>query len=334
MKEQLKNRIAFILKYLTGIALLIWILARVDRAQMLDTVLSISLPTFSLLLLIAFINITIQFYRWKYLVENHSNHYVKKDLLPSFFAGFAFRLIIPGGHAEITKIFLLPGKKRGKVVAFGIEKFFQTYIKLVLVLMALALQFSAYRFLWIFAGLGVVAYFFIPLIFRLKVLKQFQEKEINYNRIFLKTLIYSLTIFLFLILQYYILLNESHTIGFYETTLTSIFIWGSGLIPISVSGLGVRENLAAFFLARYQIPPFAAVGTSLLVFFINAIIPALIGSIFIIRRRADLKDAKGTFKSVTQSIYNSGRDRLNGKRRIERPPDITPGPASPAQDSN
>ena len=321
MKEQFKKQLSFVLKYLIGTVLLVWVLARIDRSQMVETILSISWQTLSLLLFIAILNILTQYFRWRYLVENHSNHYASKDLIPSFFAGFAFRLLIPGGHAEITKIFLLPGKKGGKVVAFGIEKFFQTYIKIVLVLMALAFQFSEYRFLWIFVLLGTAAYFFMPLIFKLNILKRFQEKEINYNRIFLRTLIYSMAVFFLLILQYYILLNDSHSIGFLETALTSIFIWGAGLIPISVSGLGVRENLAAYILTQYQIPAYAAVGTSLLIFFINAIIPALVGSIYIIRRRADLKDAKGTIKSVTQSIYNSGKERMNGKKRIKQPPE-------------
>ena len=92
-----------------------------------------------------------------------------------------------------------------------------------------------------------------------------------------------------------------------------IFIWGSGLLPISVSGLGVRENLAVFFLAKYGIPAYAAVGASLFIFFINAIIPALIGLYFIIKRRHDLRDAEGTIKSVTKSIYEAGKQKLKGK---------------------
>ena len=105
MQELLKKRLLFVLKYFIGIALLVWILYRVDRQQMLNTLLDLKSSSILLILLLSTLNIGIQFYRWKYLVESHSVHFQYKDLIPSFFAGFAFRLIVPGGHAEITKVF-------------------------------------------------------------------------------------------------------------------------------------------------------------------------------------------------------------------------------------
>jgi len=328
MKEQIKNKLLFVFKYLIGLILLGWILARVDRTQMILTLTNISLPVLGAILSVAVLNLLSQFLRWRFLVDNHSNHYNKKDLIPSFFAGFAFRLIIPGGHAEITKVFLLPGRKRGKVVAFGIEKFFQTYIKFILILIALPPVFPEYQIsLWSLAGIGIVAYFFFPLIFRLSIMKQFQEKKINYNLIFIRTLLYSLAIFGCLILQYFILLNEFHNIGIWGTVLTVIFIWGAGLLPISVSGLGVRENLAVFFLARFGIPDYVAVGTALFIFFINSIIPAIIGLIYNIRRRKDLHDAKGTIKTVTKSIFESGKQKINGKQSKSKKPQEDQPPA-------
>jgi uncharacterized membrane protein YbhN (UPF0104 family) len=284
---------------------------------MVEAISGIHLLVLISLLAVAVVNLAVQFLRWKYLVESHSDHFNKKDLLPSFFAGFALRLMIPGGHAEITKVFLLPGKKRGKVVAFGIEKYFQTYIKLILVLITIPLVFREYRLvLWIAAAIAMASYFFLPMIFKHSLMKKLQEKTVNYHRIFIFTLLYSIAIFGLLIYQYYILLNDFHTIDLIDTSISVIFIWGSGLLPISVSGLGVRENLAVFFLAKYGVPAYAAVGASLFIFFINAIIPALIGLYFIIKRRHDLRDAEGTIKSVTKSIYQAGKQKLNGKRTI------------------
>lgn len=315
MQEHYKIKLTFILKYLVGLILLVWILARIDRKQMLVALTGIPFSVMVIMLVVAFLNLIGQFLRWKFLVENHSSDFNKKDLIPSFFAGFAFRLILPGGHAEITKVFLLSGKKKGKVVAFGIEKFFQTYIKIVLVCSILPLFLPLYQtFLWTLAAIAFLAYFFLPQLFKLSILKKFQEKEVNYHRIFLQTLLYSLAIFWCLIIQYYLILNEFHFLGLRETVYTVIFIWGSGLIPISISGLGVRENVAVYFLKQYDFPAHAAVAASLLIFFINSIIPALIGLIFIIKRQKDLKDAPATFKMVSKSIYESGRQRFNGKK--------------------
>jgi len=185
MREFVKKRLSFLFKYIVGIILLVWILSRVDRIQMIEAISGMHFWVLLSMFALAIINLGVQFLRWKYLVESHSDHYNKKDLLPSFFAGFALRLMIPGGHAEITKVFLLPGKKRGKVVAFGIEKYFQTYIKFILVLVSIPLVFPEYRLiLWTAAGIAVASYFFLPSVFKHSLMKKIQEKIVNHQRIF------------------------------------------------------------------------------------------------------------------------------------------------------
>ena len=149
MKQVIKNKLIYLLKFSIGIALIIWILSKVDREKVVDYFLSLNLSSLLLILVFSVIAVTIQFLRWKYLVTTNSVSFEYKDIIPSFFAGYSFRLMIPGGHAEISKIFLLPGKKRGKAVAVGMEKFFQTYIKLVLILVALTFSFPEYNTLFI-----------------------------------------------------------------------------------------------------------------------------------------------------------------------------------------
>ncbi len=311
MRATIKEYLVFALKYLVGFILLGWILWRIDRREMLNTLLSFKPETLLLISLLAFANLSTQFLRWKYLIERHSSHFRYKDLLPSFFAGFAFRLMVPGGHAEITKVFLLPGQKRGKVVAFSIEKFFQTYIKFIFVLLAFPVFYPEYRWpLWSLAAVGIIAYFFLPALWGLKFMERFREKELRYQRIFFHTLLYSLAIYICLIFQYYFLLNEVATISVWNTVLTVTMIWGSALLPISVSGLGVRENTAVFFLAMFNISASAATGIALLLFFINIVLPALAGAIFIFRRRKELKEAGGVIKAATKNIVQKGRSRL------------------------
>jgi len=104
MKEVLLKRILFIFKYLIGLILLVWILWRVDRQLMLEAMLSLSIQTLVLTFIFATANLSIQFFRWKYLIESHSQNFEYKDLIPSFFAGFAFRMMIPGGRGVIKKV--------------------------------------------------------------------------------------------------------------------------------------------------------------------------------------------------------------------------------------
>jgi glycosyltransferase 2 family protein len=301
MKQVIKNKLIYLLKFSIGIALIVWILSKVDQEKVVEYFGSLDLLTLLLILFFSTIAITVQFLRWRYLVTSNSVSFETKDIIPSFFAGYAFRLMIPGGHAEISKIFLLPGKKRGKAIAVGMEKIFQTYIKLVLILIALTFSFPEYNiFFYPSILILLLLLIFLP---KIKWLKMLQEKEVNNLVIFGITLVYSLFIYIIMAIQYFILLNLINTINFVETMHTVIYLWGSGIVPISISGLGVREGLAVYLLDWYGINPAHAVATSLFLFFLNTIIPAIIGIYFIYKKRQHLKDMKDTVKS-TRSLWN------------------------------
>lgn len=315
MRDVIKDKLIFFLKYIVGLLLLIWILSRVDRQSLIETFLSLRIVDLAIIILLAIINLSFQFNLWKILIESHSQHFNLKDLLPSFFAGFAFRLMIPGGHAEISKIFLLPGRKRGKAIAFGLEKGFQTFVKILLVLIAIPMVFPEYKVvLWISAIVIILAIIITPFLLKKENVQKHLEKNVSYTRIFLLSSVYTTPIFLCLVYQYFYLLNISFDISFFQISIVTVFIWGAGLIPISISGLGVRENLSVFFLAQFGIPGYTAVTISLLVFFINAIIPAVIGVFIIIRRKHDLTGAGSEIKAITKSVYQRGKTRFSDKK--------------------
>ncbi len=302
MKQFIKQKSLYLVKFAVGISLVVWLLLQVDRdrffAYFTYLTWQIMLPVFALTLL----SWWVQFRRWKYLVENNSDHYQLSDLLPSFFAGFTLRLMVPGGHAEFSKIFLLPGKKRGKMIAFGMEKFFQTYIKLALVLAVLPISFPGYAPVALgLLSVLLVAYFFLP---RMRLLKQFQEKQVNNHLIFAVTLVYSMLLFTLMSLQYYLLINLIHEISLTQTMHVVIYLWGAGIVPVSISGLGIREGLAVYFLQAYQIPPAHAVATSLFLFTLNTILPALVGTWFVYKRRAQFKDIRETLQSGREQWAN------------------------------
>jgi len=315
LRQIVKDKLTFALKYSTGIILLIWILSRVNRQDLVATFLNLGFADILVVLVIAVANLAIQFHLWKFLVESHSQHLNFKDLLPSFLAGFAFRLIIPGGHAEVTKIFLLRGKKRGKVIAFGIEKFFQTFLKIILVLFAIPLVFPEHRIVLYTAGsLVILSFFILPFVLKKERFSKHQEKDVSYSRIFLMSLAHSIPMFLCNALQYYYLLTLANGISFFQVIMVTVFVWGAGLIPISISGLGVRENLVVFFLSLYGISGATGVAVSLFVFFINAILPAIAGVFVIMKRRHDIKEAGSEIRKITKSVYEKGRQRFNGRQ--------------------
>lgn len=306
MKTLLKQRIIYTMQLSIGLALIIWILMQVDQKQFIAYFRELSLLNLLLIGLLSVLGLYIQFRRWKYLVERYSLHFELKDLLPSFFSGYAFRLLIPGGHAEFSKIYMLPGKKRGKVLAFSMEKLFQTLIKIFALIIVIPITFPGYTIHCIICLLIlIVGYIFFP---RIPVLKELQEKDVNYHRVFGMNLIFSIGIFLIMGLQYYLLLNQADIISLLATYHTSVYLWAAGMVPISVSGLGVREGLAVYFFKLYGISAAHAVATSLFLFTINTIFPAIIGAYYIYRKRAyfgELKDSIKSTREIIASIRNN-----------------------------
>jgi len=310
----LRDRLIFILKYVIGFVLLAWLLLKIDQQILLETFLELELSTIILVILLAILNLVFQFSLWRYLVVRHSKNYRIKDLIPSFFAGFALRLMIPGGHAEITKVFLLQGKKRGKVIAFGIEKSFNTYLKIILICFALPLVMEEYKIiLWSIGSVLIVGLVFLPLLLARERLQKHQEKTVSYFAVFIISFLHSIPIFLCMTTQYFLLLNQSYEIAFFDTIIVSVFVWGAGLIPISVSGLGVRENLAVYFLAFFAIPAAVAVGVSLSVFIVNMILPAIVGVFMIMHRRDDIKQGSAELKKMGKEVMKKGRVRLRNR---------------------
>lgn len=292
-------------KILIGLTLVLWILSQVDRSKFYDYFLEMDLFAILLVLPLSLLSLLIQFWRWKYLVSSYSTDYQNRDLIPSFFAGFAFRLMIPGGHAELSKVFLLPGKKRGKVVAFGMERIFQSIIKIILAVGLLVVHFPQYKVISILIILITIgAYFVLP---HVKYLTGLYEKQVSYHSVFIKSIWYSAGVYAVMLIQYYILLRQAYPISFAATAYTVVYLWSAGLVPISISGLGVREGLAVYFFSLYGVPAAFSVATSLFLFVFNAILPALAGIIFIYQKRENLKEIKTSFKS-TKNLLNDLRN--------------------------
>jgi len=312
MNALLKQRIIYFLQISVGLILVLWILRQVDREKFIDYFSSLSLLNLVLILVLSAGSLVLQFQRWRYLIDQYSAHFDRKDLLPSFFAGFSFRLIIPGGPAEFSKIFIMSGRKRGKALAFAMEKVFLTLIKMFAILIVLPLTFQSYFvYCLILFAILVAAYFLLP---RFRLLSELREKEAKYHFVFVMNVFFSLGILLIMAMQYYILLNQMDPISLPATLHTVVYLWSAGIVPISISGLGIREGLAVYFFRFYGIAPAYAVATSLFLFTINAILPALVGVYYIYKNRAHFREFKKSLASSREII--SGMVR-NNRRQVK-----------------
>lgn len=86
-------------------------------------------------------------------------------------------------------------------------------------------------------------------------------------------------------LQYYLILNQMAPISMLKTWLGIALTNVSNSIPITISGLGLREGFAIHFLKDFGFGAEQAVAATLSLFIFQDLIPAGIGAIVLIRAK-------------------------------------------------
>ena len=77
--------------------------------------------------------------------------------------------------------------------------------------------------------------------------------------------------------SFFFLLRAFSPTGFTSAVATYPYIVLAGDLPISFSGVGIREGVAALLLSPYSVPSGAAVGAALLWFVLGILFPAVLG---------------------------------------------------------
>ena len=83
--------------------------------------------------------------------------------------------------------------------------------------------------------------------------------------------------------QYYIILKNFAKISFFDVMISVPLVHISHILPVSFSGFGMREIFAIEVFSRFNINPEAAVTTTLMIFFMNSVLPAFVGAYLLLR---------------------------------------------------
>jgi len=247
--------------------------------------------------------------KWKILIKNIEKLSIKKSF-QSVFAGLSFAIITPNRIGEfIGRPILLKKENR---VAGGLSTFVgslsQTIITVCLGLFALVLYFhnSSNKFLsytqyyglvffsiFIFIIISILFFkpkFWIYLSFKITFFKKNSEKFAflnNYSSfLLLKVLILSLSRYIIFFIQFYLLLiffgiDISIQNAFIGIALNYLFLFA---IPsFALVEIGIRVSFAVFFIGIYSTNNFAILMASISLWIINLAIPAIIGSLYVIK---------------------------------------------------
>jgi uncharacterized membrane protein YbhN (UPF0104 family) len=248
------------------------------------------------------INLLFQFLKWKIICNGYLEVTKNKVILSSLFYGFAAGLLTPMRLGEYVgrALPIKERRKRSVILATGIDKFF--FIAAVFVIGVLPAWkyfggfMSKIEFNLLYLLPLVIAFLIAASILLLKnrgknsgsekftalsdPLKNISLIKKLKPGILIKISLISIFLYLLLIVQFGLLLS-----AFFETDslfdyilLGNIILFSKTILsPLSLFDFGLREGLTVYYSSLLGLSTAAAFNASLLLFFINLVIPSLIG---------------------------------------------------------
>jgi len=282
--EVLFKKLSFFLKLIFSFVLIYVIFSKVSFKETLEYIRDLSGQIIIILVITTIVKFWLQMWNWELLLQIdpkvNSN---KWSIFKTHTLGLLFKLVVPGGQGSFGKIIYL--KQITKKSAFFIillEKLIQTWIFLSAGLIAAAFYFKSYFYLFILLGILV---FTAPLF--LSKLIPSATSDYKWKRYNKRAVILMISQAVFLMItfyQYYMLLTIYTDISFLKVMTGISLVLAATLVPISYSGLGIRESVSVLVLRGYGVDPETAVATSLIIFIVNSVIPALPGLFFLFRK--------------------------------------------------
>jgi len=287
MTESFKKRFSFYAKIAISALILYFVFRRIDLQSVAQNIVRIPVWAILVLLVTAAGKIYFQLLNWeKYLKLNPDYKPKRNEIAKSFFIGEALRFVVPGGYGTIGKMYFVNNKKGATFVSVGIEKF---------LLIWAALFFASIAGLFYFAISVEIKILIFILILSLPLLvpllgKFFKHESApaftqGYSKILLPVIGRHAFTMVLTIIQYFIVINSFYSISIPHAAISVPLILAASIIPITISGLGLRETFAVEVLDKFGIIPEVAVACSLTVFAVNNIIPALIGAYLMVRHK-------------------------------------------------
>ena len=280
------KRIGGILKYPITILILIIVLSKIDLGKVLGILSELKPGVLVALVFISLLKIFLQYSNWcLFLKLNPDSGLTFSEKVTSFFVGISFRMMSPGGVGVYGRMLYLPIRKRDSFLAITYEKMIQGWCIIFLGSLASSLYFIELS-LWLKFLIPLSA---LSLPFIILLISPLKKKYYSYFQHYRLTLIPALLIQIFInlltIFQYRIFLSNYTAFRCLDAFKSVPLVQAGNLLPITISGLGVREYLAVQVYPSLGISAEQAVSCSLIVFSLSNLFPAFAGIIILLFKR-------------------------------------------------
>jgi uncharacterized membrane protein YbhN (UPF0104 family) len=229
-----------------------------------------------------------QYQAWQYSLQINPLYELKRvEVFNSYMIGQALRFAVPGSWGIIGKVAYVSNSSKGaSLLSCFLERIFVSWS--IFAFASLALLFIPQGIpAWIRWSLFV---FLITLpfwlYFVLNLNRRWKRLRPNYIRYAPGITLLMIATTLLNMLQYWLMLHLSQAVSFWDVVKRMSLSNLSYSIPITVAGLGLKESFAVSLLTKIGLQAESIASTTLAIFIINDVIPALIGAVIFLRVKA------------------------------------------------
>lgn len=327
-----KERLTSILKILIAAGLLYYLISAVSFEEIFTALKGANYFLILLACILSFLNIYLQFWKWKVLCREIVDETERKSVLNSLLYGFSAGIITPFRVGEyVGRALAFPGEKAFKVtLGTLIDKFF-AFIPVFFVGAA-----ASALFLYVCYNLSAL-YFSILLIVILLVLFLFLYTSLKTNfwedlirkmtsksrkltefidglhtfkllsgKVSVKISLITFLTYLTYVVQYGFLVGafSNHwDILTYVWMGMLVFFAKAVIPPVTFGELGIRESASVFFAAKLGLSSAAGFNSAIFLFFINVLIPSVPGAALLFRSRPSKKSDVPLKEEKTEDNY-------------------------------
>ncbi|TSA27384.1 UPF0104 family protein [bacterium] len=288
----LKKKSTLVFKIIISILFLIFLFFIIKPQHILAALKNADILWVVLAFLLLPLNLFMQSMRWKFLVTLSKEKVSNKEIILSILYSFSYSIFTPARLGEIGRAFHISNSKKDEMVVLAFyEKFFAFYSLLLFGVISLSFYQSFYYLIAVVAVLLLI--FFSKYIAQhLPYFNKFTTilKKVHIAKIFLISLLF---VFVY-ILQFYLILNAFQRVNIFSSFFFISIVMLVNAIPITFSGLGLRELASVYFFKQLLISHGQAASASLLLFAINILIPTFCGFFLHLRpTHVEIAESKG-----------------------------------------
>lgn len=307
----LRARLFFWVKILLTVSVLVLLIATIHPREIVGAFQGSRFPLVLVSLVLVIPNLALRAMKWGYLLRQVKPSASTAEILNTLLVGFTFAVVTPGQLGELGRAFFITGRPRLELIGISIIDKLYNLLPIILggslgllLLPGLILDGNTYLFwsscilvaiLWGALILLLLSPRWVrDLLYAVNVMLPYRDKiKVLLSGLDPIKIRQSMTLttlgvlhYLVSILQYYLLVLSFQQVGLFDAfRASSATLFVKAALPISIGGLGVGETASVGFFKLFEVQQAAAFNSSVMLFSMNVLLPALIGFLILLKLR-------------------------------------------------